>query len=87
MAAHASQPAEEDYGAQLRTLYASKNPSKVGEIPRLLEKYKGKEEALLASVRKKYGVKEGEALPAASREKLRATEAGFTPGVPDHPKT
>ena len=64
MAAHASQPAEEDYGAQLRTLYASKNPSKVGEIPRLLEKYKGKEEALLASVRKKYGVKEGEALPA-----------------------
>mmetsp|Transcript_4019 Transcript_4019/g.14300 ORF Transcript_4019/g.14300 Transcript_4019/m.14300 type:complete len:164 (-) Transcript_4019:268-759(-) len=40
--------------AQLYEIYGEHNPEKIDDIPRLLEKYKGRERALVANVRSKY---------------------------------
>ena len=41
---------------QVHTFYLKHNPTKVDEIPKLLEKYKGQEQELLRKLEKKYGV-------------------------------
>lgn len=45
-----------DYKKELTDLYQKYNPRKLGDIDRLLEKYKGSEEELIESVKNKYGV-------------------------------
>ena len=41
---------------QVHTFYLKHNPTKLDEIPKLLEKYKGQETELLRKLEKKYGV-------------------------------
>jgi hypothetical protein len=45
---------------KIRAFYEENNPSKVGEIPELLRKYKGKERKLWKKLQKKYAPKEDE---------------------------
>ena len=46
-----------DYEGRVLRFYQTHNPSKVGEVPTVMKKYKGKEEALLEKLARKYGVK------------------------------
>ena len=45
---------DKDYSALVTAYYSAHNPDKIKNIPKLLEKYKGKEETLLASLKEKY---------------------------------
>lgn len=46
-----------DYEGRVLRFYQAHNPSKVSEVPSVMRKYKGKEEALLAKLEAKYGIK------------------------------
>jgi hypothetical protein len=46
-----------DYEGRVLRFYQANNPSKVGEVPTVMRKYKGKEEALFAKLEAKYGIK------------------------------
>ena len=41
-----------------RLVYSEHNPGKIGEVPELLRKYKGKERKLMRKLEKKYAPKE-----------------------------
>jgi hypothetical protein len=71
----ASQPdARADVAAiarQITAIYEVHAPGKIGKVPGLLEKYVGAEEALLLSVREKYGVSEdAHAAPPVERKEV-----------------
>ena len=51
-------PAQAVWRTKIRAFYEENNPSKVGEIPELLRKYKGKERKLWKKLQKKYAPKE-----------------------------
>ena len=53
-------PAAEGIIREIRDVYAEHNPDKLASVPGLLAKYAGQEQALLDSVRQKYGVAHGE---------------------------
>ena len=53
-------PAQAVWRTKIRAFYEENNPSKVGEIPELLRKYKGKERKLWKKLQKKYAPKEDE---------------------------
>ncbi len=42
--------------SEIVSIYEKHNPSRVGNVEQLLEKYKGNERALLARIKKKYGI-------------------------------
>lgn len=46
--------------AAIEAIYAKAAPEKVAEIPRLLQKYAGKEQTLLRAIKKKYKVEAAE---------------------------
>lgn len=48
-----------NYHDVLRAIYLAHNPAKADDVARLLEKYRGSEEELLAAVRGKYGMSPG----------------------------
>ena len=45
-----------DVESKVRAIYAQYNADKLGDVPRLMEKYRGNEAHLLESLQKKYGV-------------------------------
>ena len=47
---------ENQIAQQVHAFYLKHNPTKVDEIPKLLEKYRGQEQELLRKLEKKYGV-------------------------------
>ena len=46
---------DRDYAQQLRALYSAHNPSMLPEVPRLLQKYAGRERKFIDVVARKYG--------------------------------
>ena len=54
---------DRDYAQQLRALYSAHNPSMLPEVPRLLQKYAGRERKFIDVVARKYGAS---AAPAAA---------------------
>lgn len=57
---------EGDFTAQLTELYTKVKPEKLGDVPHLVQKYKGAEKKLLRSIRKKYGIPEPSPSPPPS---------------------
>jgi len=51
-----SSSSSSSYEARMIAIYQVHNPSKVGDVPMLLEKYKGQEEEVLSRLEAKYGV-------------------------------
>ena len=71
--------------AEILALYQKHNPAKVSGIPGLMSKYSGSEEALLQTIRDKYGVEAGapgrstdDKKPAATKV-TRSGDADVTP--------
>ena len=50
------------FSQQIYSFYEKYNPTKIHEIPKLLEKYKGQEQDLIRKLEKKYGVESGSSL-------------------------
>ena len=46
-----------DYEGRVKRFYQAHNTTKVGDVPAVMKRYKGNEEALLAKLEKKYGIK------------------------------
>jgi hypothetical protein len=67
--AFANKKAELSIEAQLEALYTKHNPAKLPDIPLLLTRWVGKEDALLAAVRQKYE-------PASTQRSEAPSEAG-----------
>ena len=67
-----------DYGALLMRVYQEHEPTKIGDIPVLLKKYKGKEAAMFEKVAKKYGIANplGGTLPSPN---LFTAPSGYPP--------
>ena len=51
---HIRKQKQEEWYIKIRAYYADVNPEKIGEVPRLLAKYKGREKVLWRALRKKY---------------------------------
>lgn len=68
---------------EIRSLYEKHNPSKLSEIPALLEKHKGKEQQLLERIRKKYESASTTTPIGVATAAVGAmnTSGGATPGV------
>ena len=49
----------QNFSEQVTAFYLKHNPTKVDEIPKLLEKYRGQEPELIRKLEKKYGVVSG----------------------------
>ena len=51
---HIRTPKQQEWYMKIKAYYEDVNPAKLGEVPRLLAKYKGREEKLYKALRKKY---------------------------------
>ena len=51
---HIRTPKQQEWYIKIKAYYEDVNPAKLGEVPRLLAKYKGREEKLYKALRKKY---------------------------------
>ena len=51
-------PAQAEWRSKIKAFYSEHNPGKIGEVPELLRKYKGKERKLMRKLEKKYAPKE-----------------------------
>jgi len=51
---HIRTPKQHEWYIKIKAYYEDVNPAKLGEVPRLLAKYKGREEKLYRALRKKY---------------------------------
>jgi hypothetical protein len=72
---------------QLRQIYKAHNPSKLKDIPKMLDKYKGREKLLMQKVMKKYMPfvkKSGERRESTerSRQQARRARSNKMPGMP-----
>eukprot|EP01039_Chlorochromonas_danica_P000019 gene19-22_t len=73
----------QDVARRVEKFYRLHNPTKLGDIPQLMEKYKGKEQQLLANLEKKYG-----ASSAAAAATPSPAQAPMTPfSAPRGPTT
>jgi tetratricopeptide (TPR) repeat protein len=59
-----------DYDAEMTKIYRTHNPDKLGAIPDLLNKYIGREEELLATIREKYNIDETETTSSTPVQQL-----------------
>ena len=53
---------DNNFAKQVYSFYEKYNPTKIHEIPKLLEKYKGQEQELIRKLEKKYAVENGTSL-------------------------
>ena len=70
-----------DFRAELTATYKQHDPSKLGGVDFLLDKYSGKEDELLAAIRTKYGVKEGGAAAESAADATQPSHAAGAAGA------